>query len=164
MVSILCNHLKPHPRLMATRVKTWDLYSIRGLSWIYPAAFWKQSQQHGMQGWGQSASLSLQRHKGFYIYPVDLMGKHHLIPISVNGANHMNPLHINAYALVFWYLNAWNYISGEKLHPGKCSQFPLMLMEQRHTPSVLLRKAGKIWKTIRFGEYRKGLAEAAEIA
>jgi hypothetical protein len=36
-------------------------------------------------------------------------------------------------------------------------------MEQRHTHSPLFRKVGKIWKMIRFGEYHKRLAEAAEI-
>lgn len=51
---------------------------------------------------------------------------------------------------------------GKGLPPLKCSQFPSMIMEQRHTHiPTLPRKVGKIQKVIQMGECHRKLIETA---
>jgi hypothetical protein len=102
---------KRYSRLPITRVKTWYLHSVGGV--FMQLNF--ENKANYMQGWGQSqalASWGTRVYKSVLLAWWENMG---LISISVNGANHTNLPCINVHPLVFWYLNAQNYISRERL-------------------------------------------------
>lgn len=131
--SVACIHLKPYP--MDYLLPGWGpgIYIQSGASAVFIQLHLKTHTHKYMPGWGQSVSLGVLGARVYISAPSVWQGDMDLIPISVNGTNCMNPPHINVYSLMFWYLNAQNYISRERLASLKCSQFPLTIMEQRHT-------------------------------
>lgn len=140
----------PH-RLPTGRVKTRYLYSIRGCSAIFIQLDLKTKENTHAGEVGQPARASWGS-RAFLFAPSVQGGDGASFPLVLMEA--ITWIHHVAMCVLLCSDILMHEIAslGKGLPPLKCSQFPLMIMEQKEIYPSLLNSGGQKWKMIRFGE------------
>lgn len=121
----------PHG-LPAARVRTWYQYSIRGLCCIYPAAF---ENTHTNTSQGEVSQYAWASWAPGFIYLPHQCGSETWtsFPLAlmepIVWIHHISMCIRSCFDILMHKITSL----GKGLPPLKCSQFPLTIMEQRHT-------------------------------